>query len=103
MGVVIAVPSGVSWRQRARSAEQPGRPLRWNPRIARTSTPTRSPGTPGPRSGPIRPDPGDPLGRGPLADPDGSDDDGVVDGSPADEFINDPDAIRARNDEVDRP
>lgn len=44
-----------------------------------------------------------PVGRGPLAAPVGTtDDDGPVDGSPADEFINDPDAIGARNDEGDR-
>ena len=44
---------------------------------------------------------GDPAGRGPLADPAKRTDehgDGVVDESPADEFINDPDAIDARND-----
>ena len=46
---------------------------------------------------------GNPVGRGPLAAPVGTtDDEGVVDGSPADEFINDPDAIGARNDEGDR-
>src|ERR1035441_9162277 len=46
---------------------------------------------------------GDPVGRGPLADPVGTtDDDGIVDGSPADEFVNDPDAIDARNDKGDR-
>jgi hypothetical protein len=46
---------------------------------------------------------GDPVARGPLADPVGTTDvDGVVDGSPADEFINDPDAIGARNDESHR-
>ena len=49
------------------------------------------------------PAPGDPVGRGPLADPVGkTDDDGVVEGSPADEFINDPDAIGARDDESER-
>jgi hypothetical protein len=46
---------------------------------------------------------GDPVRRGPLADPVGTtDDDGVVDGSPADEFINDPDAIGVRKDEGDQ-
>jgi hypothetical protein len=46
---------------------------------------------------------GDPVGRGPLADPVGTTDDaGIVDGSPADGFTNDPDAIDARNDEGDR-
>jgi hypothetical protein len=45
---------------------------------------------------------GDPVGGGPLADPLGTTDDGIVDGSPADEFTNDPDAIDARNDEDDR-
>lgn len=43
----------------------------------------------------------DPTGPGPLADPAGTDADGIVDGSPADEFVNDPDAIDARNDEDD--
>ncbi|MDP9483528.1 MAG: hypothetical protein M3P84_09935 [Chloroflexota bacterium] len=44
----------------------------------------------------------DSVGRGPLADPPGAADaDGIVDGSPADEFVNDPDAIAARNDEHD--
>jgi hypothetical protein len=43
------------------------------------------------------------AGRGPLAHPPGSADaDGIVDGSPADEFVNDPDAIADRKDE-DRP
>ena len=65
--------------------------------------PDTKPGDPGTEEWTDTPGSGDPIGRGPLADPDGSDDDGVVDGSPADEFINDPDAIRARNDEVDRP
>ena len=41
--------------------------------------------------------------RGPLAHPPGlADPDGIVDGSPADEFVNDPDAIKSRNDEDDR-
>ena len=44
------------------------------------------------------PRPGDPAG--PLANPDASDDDGVIDGSPADEFIHDPKAIRARDDKA---
>ena len=44
----------------------------------------------------------DPGGRGPLADPVGkADEEGVVDGSPADEFINDPDAIDAHKDDAD--
>jgi hypothetical protein len=44
----------------------------------------------------------DPVGRGTLADPAGKTDaDDVVDGSPADQFINDPDAIDARKDESD--
>lgn len=43
------------------------------------------------------------VGRGTQAAPIATtDDDGVVDGSPADEFINDPDVIAARNDEDDR-
>ena len=41
------------------------------------------------------PRPGDPGESGPLADPVGTTDDGVVAGSPADEFINDADAIGA--------
>ena len=41
---------------------------------------------------------GDPVDRGPLADAAATTDDGVVDGSPADEFIDDPDAIAARTD-----
>lgn len=46
---------------------------------------------------------GAPVGRGPLADPvETTVDDGVVEGSPADEFINDPNAIGAHNDEGDR-
>lgn len=41
---------------------------------------------------------GDAVGRGPLADPvPTTEDGGAVDGSPADEFINDRDAIGARN------
>jgi hypothetical protein len=44
-----------------------------------------------------------PEERGTLADPVATtDDDGVVEGSPADEFINDPEAIDARHDEGDR-
>lgn len=47
-----------------------------------------------------RPRPGDPVGRRPLTHPVvTTDDDGVIDESPADEFINDPDAIGARNAE----
>jgi hypothetical protein len=50
------------------------------------------------------PGPGHPGGRGPLANPAGAtDSDGAIEGSPADEFINEPDAIGARNDEGDRP
>ena len=46
---------------------------------------------------------GDAARRGPLADPPGlADADGIVDGSPADEFVNDPDAVGARKDEDDR-
>jgi hypothetical protein len=41
---------------------------------------------------------GDKARRGPLADPAGETDrDGAIDGSPADDFINNPGAIRARN------
>ncbi len=36
--------------------------------------------------------------RGPLAAPSGTDEDDIVEGSPADEFAHDPDAIAARND-----
>ncbi len=44
----------------------------------------------------------DPVRREPPAGPvPTADDGGVVDGSPADEFINDPDAIGARNVEVE--
>jgi hypothetical protein len=40
----------------------------------------------------------DRSGKGPLAHPPGAaDPDGIVDGSPADEFVNDPDAIDKRN------
>ena len=42
-----------------------------------------------------------PAKRGTPADPIGSADDGVIEGSPADEFINDPEAIGARSDEGD--
>ena len=46
---------------------------------------------------------GEPAKGGPLAHPAGlADADGIVDGSPADEFVNDPDAITSRNDEDDR-
>jgi hypothetical protein len=40
------------------------------------------------------------VGRGPLAEPteETTDKDGVVEGSPADEFINDADAIGARDE-----
>lgn len=45
----------------------------------------------------------DAVPRGPLADPvPTTEDDGVVDGSPADEFINDPNAIGARTEEGDQ-
>ena len=41
----------------------------------------------------------DPLGRGPLADPvEATDDDGVIEGSPADTFIHDADAVGTRDD-----
>ena len=40
----------------------------------------------------------DSAGRGPLAHPTGlADGDGIADGSPADDFVNDPDAIDAQN------
>jgi len=39
---------------------------------------------------------------GPHTDPVGITDDGVVEGSPADEFIGDPEAISAHHDEGDR-
>ena len=46
---------------------------------------------------------GDPVGRGPLADPIGTtNNDDIVEGSPADEFTSDPDAIDARNDTANR-
>jgi hypothetical protein len=46
---------------------------------------------------------GEPVRPGPLANPVGTTEDhGVVAGSPADEFINDPDAIAARNEKGDR-
>jgi hypothetical protein len=46
----------------------------------------------------------DPSRRGSLADPEGpTDDDGAIEGSPADAFINDPEAIGARDGEDDRP
>lgn len=41
---------------------------------------------------------GEPAGREPLADPAATTDNGVVKGSPADAFIDDPEAITARND-----
>jgi hypothetical protein len=45
------------------------------------------------------PGPDDAAGGGPLAHPPGlADADGIVDGSPADEFVNDPDAIDARKE-----
>lgn len=44
---------------------------------------------------------GDPAGAEPKAEAIETDDDGVVEGSPAKEFINDPDAIGARDDEGD--
>ena len=44
----------------------------------------------------------DSVGRQPGPEPLGTaDDQGVVEGSPADSFINDPEAIGARNDEAD--
>lgn len=50
------------------------------------------------------PGPGAPAARGPLANPaERADDDGIVDDSPADEFVNDPEAIAARKHEGDRP
>ena len=46
---------------------------------------------------------GDPVARGPLADPIGTtNNDDIVEGSPDDEFTNDPDVIDARNDTADR-
>ena len=46
------------------------------------------------------PDANKQTGKGPLAQPAGlADADGIVDGSPADEFVNDPDAIDARKDD----
>ena len=45
-----------------------------------------------------KPGSGDPTGREPAADPVETDDEGVVEGSPADEFINDPDAIHRDED-----
>lgn len=45
-----------------------------------------------------------PKERGPLVDPVGTAiDDGIIDGSPADEFINDPSAIEVRNEEPVSP
>ncbi len=44
-----------------------------------------------------RPGLGDRLGRRPPANPVETTDDGVIDESPADEFINDPGAISSRN------
>ena len=44
----------------------------------------------------------DPTGHGSLAEPAGTTDDGAIKGSPADAFINDPDAIGARDGEDDR-
>lgn len=44
----------------------------------------------------------DAAGRGPLAAPTSTtDDEGVVDGSPADTFINDADTVSAQKDEDD--
>jgi hypothetical protein len=46
---------------------------------------------------------GDPVRRKAPADPvRKTDDEGVIEGSPADEFINDPDVIGIRKDEGDR-
>ena len=48
-----------------------------------------------------QPGAGDARHRGPLAStPETIDEDGIVDGSPADEFVNDPNAIRARKDKT---
>jgi hypothetical protein len=44
---------------------------------------------------------GDPAKRATPADPIESADDGIIDGSPADAFINDPGAIEARSGEGD--
>ena len=45
----------------------------------------------------------DPTGRGSLAEPAGTTHEhGVIEGSPADAFINDPDAIGGRDDQDDR-
>jgi hypothetical protein len=40
----------------------------------------------------------EPPTRGPLATPTGTDEDDIVEGSPADDFAHDADAIAARND-----
>jgi hypothetical protein len=65
--------------------------------------PDTEPGDPGTEEWADKPAGSGPGARGSLADPAGKTGaDGVVDGSPADEFINDPDAIDARNDESDR-
>lgn len=45
---------------------------------------------------------GAPAQRGAPADPIERADDGVIEGSPADEFINDPEAIGAHGDEGDQ-
>lgn len=42
---------------------------------------------------------GDPADRGPLADPEGTTNEPALPGSPADAFINDPDAIEANNED----
>ena len=48
------------------------------------------------------PKPDAPVQQGPLANPAArADKDGIVDDSPADTFVNDPDAVTARNDEGD--
>ena len=44
-----------------------------------------------------RPESGKRVGHGPQANPEETTADGVVEGSPADEFINDPDAIGAND------
>ena len=44
----------------------------------------------------------DPVGGKAQADTVATTDGGIIEGSPADEFVNDPDVISARNDEGDR-
>ena len=63
--------------------------------------PDTTPGDPGTEEwADTLPDAGGAGARGPLAaSPETIDDDGIVDGSPADEFVNDPNAIRARKDQ----